>query len=55
MDVYGKAVRQESIAVRGKVRQYHYAPGIKHNIGELRRAQQIASILGKSSLVLHDG
>lgn len=29
----------------------HHAPGIKHNVGELRRARQIASILGKSSLV----
>lgn len=28
----------------------HHAPGIKHNVEELRRARQIASILGKSSL-----
>lgn len=51
VDVYGKAVRQESIAGRGKVTQYPRAPGIKHNIEKLRRAQQIANILGKSSLV----
>lgn len=29
----------------------HHTPGIKRNIVKLRRARQIASILGKSSLV----
>lgn len=34
-----------------KLRNMSHAPGIKHNVEELRLARQIASILGKSSLV----